>query len=276
MLPFIYFWHILYAVAKTIDMEKLVKLFRYFSNKKFSTIAGTLVYFLLMSITPLLLWLTLLFGKINLDWILSHSLFSGASPFISYLKQEAEGAASSAGIVLLVTTLYSSTNFFYHLRRSGEIIYDCNRKKGGGIKLRLFSLVLIFALIVFIAIITAVGLLGGSLFKGFMPKVIVIAVNTLVISTSAFMVALIFNKFICPYKVKTSEVLTGSLITTALWLIVAAGFNVYLQLASPEKLYGKIAVIFVFLLWCYVMMCCLVIGVIYNAIYKRGRVLKSI
>lgn len=234
------------------------------------------MYFLLMSITPLLLWLTLLFGKINLDGIFSHSLFSGAAPFVNYLKQEAEGAASGAGIVLLITTLYSSTNFFYHLRRSGEIIYDCNRKKTGGIKLRLISLALIFSMIVLVALIAAVAIWGDGVFNNLLPKSVISAVNTLIIAVSAVLIAIIFNVFMCPYKIKISEVLTGSLITTALWLVVAAGFNVYLQLASPEKLYGKIAIIFVFLLWCYVMMCCLVIGVIYNGIYKKGRELKSI
>ena len=33
------------------------------AEKKYTTIAGTLVYFLIMSITPLAFWLTLLFGK---------------------------------------------------------------------------------------------------------------------------------------------------------------------------------------------------------------------
>ncbi len=228
-------------------MEKLIKMYKYFSDKKFSTIAGTLVYFLLMSITPFLLWLTLLFGKIDLDGILSHDLFSGAAPFIIYLKQEAEGAAGSAGIILLATTLYSSTNFFYHLRRSGEIIYDSNRKKTGGIKLRLFSLALIFALTIFGALIAASVILGEQLFKIFLPKPIITALIALIISLSALFIAIIFNVFMCPYKIKINEVLTGSMITTALWLLAAMGFNIYLQFASPEKLYGKIAIIIVFL-----------------------------
>ncbi len=34
------------------------------AEKKYTTIAGTLVYFLIMSITPLAFWLALLFGKL--------------------------------------------------------------------------------------------------------------------------------------------------------------------------------------------------------------------
>ena len=126
-------------------MRNAVNLFKYFSDKRFSTIAGTLVYFLLMSIAPFSLWLTLVFGNvsINVERIMSHELFENVSPFLHYLKSSAEGAASGAGIILLVTTLYSSTNFFYHFRRSGEIIYNSSRVKGG-IKLRLVSLLLIF------------------------------------------------------------------------------------------------------------------------------------
>ena len=45
--------------------------------------------------------------------------------------------------------------------------------------------------------------------------------------------------------------------------------------ASPEKLYGKIASLIVFLLWCYVMMCCFVIGMINNRRHVRNRPVLS-
>ena len=105
-------------------LGKIISTFRYYSDKRFSTIAGTLVYFLLMSITPFLFWLTLVFGDVHIEELLNHNFFESVAPFLRYLKDSAESAASGAGIVLLVTSLYSSTNFFYHLRRSGEIIYD--------------------------------------------------------------------------------------------------------------------------------------------------------
>ena len=82
--------------------------------------------------------------------------------------------------------------------------------------------------------------------------------------TMIVFVAALLNLFICPYKITLKEVITGSLLTVLLWLVCGGGFVVYLRFADPVRLYGRIASIIVFLLWCYLMMNSFVIGVIYN------------
>ncbi len=256
-------------------MQKIIDTFKYYTSQRFSTIAGTLVYFLLMSIAPFLLWLTLVFGNVDLERFLSYELFDSISPFLRYLKNSAESAASGAGIILLVTSLYSSTNFFYHLRRSGEIIYDSKTTKGG-IKLRLASLVLIILTILLVAIIATVSAMGGKILDSFMPFYISDMIICVFITGCAFFAAVVMNFFACPYKLKFEEVLTGSLLTTALWLIFFIGFGVYMHFARPEKLYGKIASLIIFLIWCYMMMSCFVVGVINNGSFKSNRVYKKL
>ena len=256
-------------------MSKIISLYKYFSDKRFSTIAGTLVYFLLMSIAPFILWLTLVCGNMNIERFLSHELFAAVSPILRYLKSSAESAASGAGIILLVTTLYSSTNFFYHLRRSGEIIYNSHRVKGG-IRLRIASLFLIFSAFLVAAILTATSVTGSWLLDKFMPSYVSDIITYSVITAAAFTAALILNIFACPYKLKASEAIPGSLLTTALWLIFIVGFNIYTVFANPERLYGKIAVIIIFLLWCYIMMSSFVIGIIYNGMFKTKREYKQL
>lgn len=251
-------------------MRRLMQYFRYFSDKRFSTVAGTLVYFLLMSIAPFTLWLTVIFGDVGLDAVLSYEIFSGAGPFLTEIKQSAGQAAGGAGIVLLVTTLYSSTNFFYHLRRSGEIIYDSKRAKGG-LKLRLAALALIFATMALTAASSAVLLWGGFYLERWIPKFLADGLVYLFILAIAILVCLLLNLFTCPYKIKMGEALSGSLLTAVFWVVLAVGFSVYLSFADPGKLYGKIASLFVFLLWSYLMMNSFVIGVIYNAAFKRER-----
>ena len=256
-------------------MSKIISIFKYFSDKRFSTIAGTLVYFLLMSIAPFILWLTLVCGNVNIERFLSHELFSAVSPFLRYLKSSAESAASGAGIIFLVTTLYSSTNFFYHLRRSGEIIYNSQRVKGG-IRLRLASLLLIFSAFLVMAVRAAMSVTGSWILDRFLPFYIADIITYSVITAAAFTAALILNIFACPYKLKASEAVPGSLLTTALWLIFIVGFNVYTVFANPEKLYGKIAALIIFLLWCYIMMSSFVIGIIYNGMFKTKREYKKL
>lgn len=256
-------------------MRRIIELYRYFSDKRFSTIAGTLVYFLIMSIVPFFVWLTLVCGNINVGRFLSHELFESIGPFLHYLKASAESAASGAGIVLLLTTLYSSTNFFYHLRRSGEIIYNSSRVKGG-IKLRLVSVILIFVTIILLAVLTAFIVTGTWVLEKLLPFYVSDIIIYTFTTAIAFGVALVLNLFACPYKLKLSEAIPGSLLTTALWLVILIGFTVYMRFANPERLYGKIAFIIIFLLWCYVMMSCFVVGVIYNGSFKTKKEYKKL
>lgn len=256
-------------------MNKIISLFRYFSDKRFSTIAGTLVYFLLMSIAPFTLWLTLVCGNIDVEKFLSHEFFNSVSPFLRYMKSSAESAVSGAGIIFLLTTLYSSTNFFYHLRRSGEIIYDSPRVKGG-IRLRIASLCIIIGTFLLIAVIAALSFTCSWLLEKFLPFYIADIITYTSITAVAFTAALLLNIFACPYKLKIQDVVPGSLLTTALWLLCIAGFNIYTAFANPEKLYGKIAALIIFLIWCYIIMCSFVIGIIYNGSFKSKKVYKTL
>lgn len=248
---------------------------KYYTDRRFSTIAGTLVYFFLMSIAPFILWLTLLIGSIDIADILPGVLFESVSPILEYLEVTAQSAISGAGVVLLLTSLYSSTNFFYHLRRSGEIVYGSKEVKEG-IKLRILSGFLIIITIICIAFLAAFTITGSFFLRYFMPQIVVDIVSFLFLAVIMFIACLLMNFFSCPYKLKFSEAVFGSILTTVLWLLFIVGFSIYLQFASPGKLYGAIASLIVFLLWCYFMMCCFVIGMIKNSSYIKKKELKKI
>lgn len=274
-----------FAVNAYQGVKKTIK---YYTDKRFSTIAGTLVYFFLMSITPFLLWLTLVFGNVDVSRFLNHRLLEGASPVLRYLKSSAEAAAGNsdgtarfgdiafngAGIVFLATSLYSSSNFFYHLRRSGEIVYESQSLKGG-IKLRLLSVALIGAALLMIALVAGVSVVGTTFMEMLLPAEISDAISLVFITALMFGTAVVMNIFACPKKISLFDAACGSLLTTALWLVAGTGFGIYMGFASPEKLYGKIASLIVFLLWCYVMMCCFVIGMINNRRHVRNRPVLS-
>ncbi len=247
-------------------MAKIIALYKHFSDKRYSTIAGTLVYFLLMSIAPTLLWLALIVGKIDLRGIISHTLFEAIEPFLTYLNDAAQNAAAGAGVVLAATSLYSSTNFFYHLRRSGEIIYDSDRKKSG-FRLRILAAGIVLIVIACAAVFAAFFLVGSNMLFYFVPQFITECITLIVITVAGFFIALLLNIFACPHKLGFSGAVSGSLLTTALWLLFAGGFTVYLRFSDPSQLYGAVAAVIIFLLWCYVMISSLVVGIIYNAMY---------
>ncbi|MCM1439133.1 MAG: YihY/virulence factor BrkB family protein [Roseburia sp.] len=244
-------------------MRKVLEEFRYFSDKRFSTLAGTLAYFFLMSVTPFLFWLALIVGEVDLSAFTDNEIFAAVAPVLEYLQTSAQGATGGAGIILLVTSLWSSTNFFYHLRRSGEIIYD-NKIKKGGLSLRFSSLLAVFASLILIAFAAALPFLGAGVLQNIMPKWVASVISVAFLMLAAFFIAYLLNVFACPYDIGFENTVPGVFLTVMLWLVFAVGFSVYLRFANPQRLYGAVAAVIVFLLWCYLMVNSLIIGVIYN------------
>ena len=239
--------------------------FDYLSSKKYTTLAGTMAFFLVMSVVPFLFWLTLLFGKLHIDYepILELEFFADFKEIILYFRDAAESATAGASVVLLATTLYSSTNLFYHMRRSGEIIYECSRKKAA-LLVRLSALALIFAVMLLMLAGVSLFLLGTALLPRILPSFAAQTAVYALFAAVVFALLLLLNVYICPYRVGAGDVVWGSLLTLLLGGIASFGFSVYVRFSSIERLYGAAVFLILFLLWLYLLMICFVIGVILN------------
>ncbi|MBS5022942.1 MAG: YihY/virulence factor BrkB family protein [Firmicutes bacterium] len=236
------------------------------AEKKYTTIAGTLVYFLIMSITPLAFWLTLLFGKLNIssESMLELPVFESVKNILLYIRDEANKATTGASVFLIATTLYSATNLFYHMRRSGEIIYDYRRQKHG-ILVRLGALLLLFAVMLVAAASVLIFAGGAFIFSRLFPRWLEVTADYSLLIVVSFALVLLLNVYICPYKSKLRELLPGTLITMAAWAVTLIGFTIYLKIGNMGRLYGALSAIIVFMLWLYVLMICFVAGVIFNS-----------
>lgn len=245
--------------------EKVRGAFAYLSSKKYTTLAGTMAFFLVMSVVPFLFWLTLLFGKLDVDYsqLLELEIFSGVRDVFLYLRDAAQSATAGASVVLLVTTLYSSTNLFYHMRRSGEIIYESGRRKGGWL-IRLSAIALIFVVMLFFVAGVLFFLMGNAFLRRLFPSFIAQVAVYALFGVFVFGFLLLLNLYICPYRIGVKNVVWGSLLTLLLGGLASFGFSVYASLGSMEKLYGAAVFLILFLLWLYILMICFVIGVIFN------------
>lgn len=236
------------------------------SEKKYSTIAGTLVFFLIMSVTPFIFWLTLLFGKLDLelDRLFALPIFASVEKLIVYIRAEATGAHKGASVFLLVATLYSSTNFFYHLRRSGEIVYGYQKHKHG-LLVRIVALVLMFVLMIFSVVAVAVVAGGAFVFSQIFSRPVELIADYALLLVVSFLVVLGLNAYVCPYRAKVRELLPGTALTVVAWTGALLGFQVYLLLGNVGRLYGALSAIIVAMLWLYVLMICFVAGVAINS-----------
>ena len=244
----------------------LKKKYALLAEKKYTTIAGTLVYFLLMSIVPLTFWLTLLFGRWNFgtENVLDLPVFESVKTILLYIRDEADNATTGASVILIATTLYSATNLFYHMRKSGELIYSYRQKKHG-LLVRLGALLLLFSVMLIVAA-SAVLLTGGIfIFSRLFPRWLELISDYALLLTISFGLILLLNVYICPYKVRVRELLPGTAITVAAWAAALVGFTVYLRIGNMGRLYGALSTLIVFMLWLYVLMICFVSGVIFNS-----------
>lgn len=235
-------------------------------SKKYTTLAGTLVFFFIMSIVPLAFWLTLLVGKISLptERIFSIGVFQSVKTIFTQLQTEAKNATNSVSILLLITTLYSSTNLFYQMRRSGELIYGYQRQRAGW-RVRLGALTLTgIVMLLCIAFILLLAL-GSALFSNYFSSRVGKIGDCVLLIITSFCLVLLLNAYVCPYKRPLKSFIKGSLITVVAWVGAIIGFAIYLKVGNITRLYGALSALIVFLLWLYVLMICFVAGVIFNS-----------
>lgn len=264
-------------------MKAVKKAYRYLkqkylllSLKKYNTIAGTLVFFLLMSIVPLAFWLSLLFSRLPIDTseLINMPIFHSVKDILVYIKREAESAGKGASIFLLVTTLYSSTNLFYQMRKSGEIIYGYTRKKRGWL-VRIGAVLPMLCLMALAVVSAATITVCGFVFSKIFSSAIQAILNYAVTFALSFALVFLLNIYICPYRAKIGKFLRGTLITVIAWTGAVIGFAVYLKIGNLGRLYGALNTLIVFMLWLYVMMICFVVGVILNSEnISKGKIKK--
>ncbi|MBR2329962.1 MAG: YihY/virulence factor BrkB family protein [Clostridia bacterium] len=240
--------------------------YRLLSLKKYSTLAGTLVFFLIMSIVPLTFWLTLFIGKlpISVEQVFRLSVFSSVRKIFEYIRQEAENATAGVSVLLLFTSLYSATTLFYQMRRSGEIIYGFQSKKRG-LRLRLGAAVLMFIVMLAVALVMLVFTCGTLLFSRFLSPFWEIIADYALLLTLALFLVFLLNSYICPYRAPLKYFVPGTLLTVGAWSVAVVGFGVYLNISNMSRLYGALSAVIVFMLWLYVLMICFIVGVIINS-----------
>ena len=233
------------------------------SYHRVTTIAGALTFFLVLSLVPLFFWLTLLFGKSGLPLEeLSFELFDWAEELLFYVSEHAGKAASGAGVLLIVTTLWSGSAFFYHLRRSGEILYGVLRPHKG-LRVRFEAIAFTLGVLLFFAAAAGALVLVRRLLRT-LPPPLEMLLSGAVFLLLGFGAAYLLNRYIAPVKLPARAFFRGSLVTALLWLGASAVFLVYARLGSKEKLYGALSLVVVFFLFLYWLAVCFAAGVVVN------------
>jgi membrane protein len=107
--------------------------------------------------------------------------------------------------------------------------------------------------------------LGSFVFSRLLSKAWERLADYALLLAVAFLLVLLLNVYICPYKARLKSFLPGTILTVLAWTVAIAGFSIYLKLGNLSRLYGALSTLIVFLLWLYVLMICFIVGVILNS-----------
>ncbi len=241
------------------------------NSKKSSTLAGALVFFALLEMVPLAYLTTLTlsaFGS-RFDNAFISEIFKDVKQVIDYVFITAQNLGTSGNVIAVLISAYSATNFFYHLRRTGEIVYNYVEKNHVIVRVASLGIMTLF-------------LFGFALFQGvyffiskysidFFGQRLGRIVNYTALIVSFFIFLIMLNVYACPYKIKVKDVLQGAIYTCLFSIIMTIGFFVYINyFANFSEIYGAISVIVVFLMWLYILMKGLISGMNLN-VYLLGR-----
>lgn len=258
-------------------MKKVITNIKWFlgvlKEKRLTTIAGAWVYFFLLAIVPLIFLLLTAFGFFGVDISLDlvAKLPNEFSEIGKLLVQTASNVSNGFTIFFAITVLFSCYSLLNQMSKDGYSLYGYKLKQGVSIKRRVLTIValaVLFAIFLFSALM---AFFGNTLLERIRlhqaGKVLTTILFFFLLIGVSYVIIVLLNRYISPIRLPFSVLAIGSLVSLAVIVLGTIGFTVYLRFFnSYNAFYGSLATIIVFLLWCYIFMLGLLLGVIVNTI----------
>ncbi|MBO5927103.1 MAG: YihY/virulence factor BrkB family protein [Clostridia bacterium] len=239
--------------------------------KKCGTLSGALVFFILLGIIPVTYIISLVFSVFGAEIALINKIFDYPeyNEITSYLIETAKKMGVSGNVIVFIVALFSSANVFYHLKQSGEVIYNYSAKNT--LLIRIITIIITFISVVIISLALVFYVAIIPVIVNACGERITLYINVGVGIVSVFLLFVAVNYFACPFKLEFYEVYKGALYTTAFSVIATLLFFVYIRnFSNFSEIYGKIGVVIVFLSWLYLMVNGMFQGILLN-VYFMGR-----
>ncbi len=246
-------------------------------SKRLTTVAGAWVFYFLTGLLPIVFLLITAFSvfSVNIEQGLLHKLPEEFSFVLSALIETAKNATSGVTLFFSLTLIFSGSTLLNQMLKDGEYIYNYEIKRKSGLVKRvlsLFAVAVLFVIFLLCATITAFQGVILNIF-GITNSVITTAVFFLLIIIIGFLIILLLNRFVSPVKVRFSELVLGSFFSLAIIVLGTIAFTLYLRFFKPyNAFYGSLAGIIVFILWAYILMLGLVLGISITAtLFERRK-----
>ncbi len=243
------------------------------SDKKSTTLSGALVFFVLLGVVPLsyLTSLVLTFFGTEMTDITKSFAYPELVEVTGYIYEIGLKLGAKGNIIAIALALYSSGNIFYQLKLSGELIYNYSVKNN--LLKRVFSIITCFITVWLYSCLAVIFLAFSPIIVRFLGGVFSGIISGAFTFGAVFSMAILINLYTCPYKIKIKNVVWGSLYTAIFTIVTTFIFFLYINnFANYNEIYGKIAIVIVFLSWLYLMVKGFIGGITLNVylINKEG------
>jgi membrane protein len=251
-----------------IDLFK--QAFSEWSRDRASMLAAATAYYVLISLTPLLILAIVSLGYILgrqavQNYLLNYAQSLGGpvlgSAIIAILHQVSDPAYSySATIFGLAFLFLGAAGAFIQTRRAFDIIWDVKKGHGPAIERTIsyyilsFLMMLVLGILIFIAVmVTAVVLPAVQALNIPLPlNVSWIQIMNLIGSTILVtLLLMIVYRFLIDVKLDWRDVFTGSIITAILFVIGNLLLEFYISFSRMGSVYGAARTLFIFVIWLY-------------------------
>ena len=231
-------------------------------KKSYSTLSGSIAFFLIInggSLAYLILYISNLFDfKFE---VANKTIMT----FLTRIENNIDYSNVIFTIFFIATSIYGASSLFFHLLKTGEMIYEEVNDKFTLIK-RLTAIIFLTATLFIIELFFILIVIGKHFFSNLFWQIL----KYIILLFLPYVISICINFFITPHSVKFKEINKGALFTTLFWYIITIGFTIYVNIFTNYKaIYGALTFFIVFMIWVYLLAQGLVIGIILNFYEKE-------
>ena len=237
--------------------SKIINIYKILIKKNYSTLSGAIAFFLIInggSIAYLLLFVS---NLLEIDLPISNQYVLS---FLNTIERNVDSRSYLYTIFFVFTSIYGASSLFFHLLKTGEMIYEETNGKFTIVK-RLTAIIFLAAVIFIVEICFVVLVLSKNVLSNIFLKII----RYILFALIPLVIVICINFFITPHEVKVKDILKGSIVTTVSWYILTFAFTTYVRVFTNYKaIYGVLTLFIIFMIWLYLIAQGLVVGIIIN------------
>lgn len=243
--------------------KKILDFLNFKKGIKLNSLAGSLSFFFVLTILPLLFIVSILINKFSLITHLN----------VTFSFELTTAQYTGFTLIFILSTIVSISKIFKELRLCGEDIYSSKKETTSGIKGYLLT---IAYGVVFILIIAALSILYSLFNLIDLPiyNVVKTLINQLLSILIIITIVYTLNHMSTPKKVPFKSLIKGVLISTILMYIATFIYFNVLNHSNMNTICGALAGIVILLSYIYLIVKVLIFGIILNAYIVKNKNLE--